>query len=54
MTYTEDEIIDALMSDKLDQMVKAGEVYAVVLKDGTVSLQMNGKVLTNYIKVEQK
>ena len=57
MNFTEDEIIDALISDKLNEMVKNGKIKAIVLEEGTVSLVYNDDrsvVVTNKIKVEAK
>lgn len=59
MNHTEDEIIDALTSDKLNEMIQAGTIQAIVLKTGTVSLvyrseNSNDTVLTNYVQVGQK
>ena len=57
MNFTEDEIIDALISDKLNEMVKNGKIKAIVLEYGTVSLVYNDDrsvVVTNKIKVEAK
>lgn len=57
MNFTEDEIIDALASEKLKRMVELGTIVALANDDGSVALVYRSDrdmVCVNNVKVIEK